>query len=215
MTIWQQINQSLGDVTAQVARSVVQIIGEEGSIGAGTIWSSDGFILTNAHVALGRRNPRTLSVIMHDNRQLPAKLVAYDKTADLAVLEVDTNDLPSIAIGDSSCLQAGQYLMALGHPWGMIDALTGGVVIGIGDQLPESDGRDWIALDMKMRPGHSGGALFNSDGQLVGINTMIRGPEVSFAVPVNTATQFLKEVFAQYQKTPQAEPINPTETTMV
>jgi len=89
--------------------------------------------------------------------------------------------------------------MAAGHPWGVVDALTGGVVIGMGANLPEQfDDREWLALDMKMRPGHSGGPLVNSAGQLVGINTLIRGPEVSFAIPVHVVKAFLKDSLGQF-----------------
>lgn len=197
MTIWEQINQQAADLVERVARSVVQLQGEEGSVGAGVIWRDDGLILTNAHVAVGRRKPRDLNVIFYDNQKTTAHLIAYDEERDLAALQVSTQHLTQIERGDSSKVNAGDYMMALGHPWGMIDALTAGVVIGRGENLPEMAGREWIALDMKMRPGHSGGALFNTSGELIGINTLIRGPEVSFAVPVNDAKIFMRDVLKQ------------------
>ena len=103
------------------------------------------------------------------------------------------NDLPAIQVGRSRDLLPGQWLMALGHPWGVPDALTAGIVIGTGRELPQMNGRDWLALDMAMRPGHSGGPVFTPQGEMVGINTLITGPQVSFAVPVDAATLFLKE----------------------
>jgi S1-C subfamily serine protease len=192
--IWEQINRSAADVVAQVARSVVQLVSDEGSVGAGTVWDANGIILTNAHVAIGRRSPRRLEAILADNRRVAASLVAYDEKQDLAALEIHTDKLVPIRIGDSSLVKPGDYMMALGHPWGMVDALTAGVVIGRGENLPEMEGREWIALDMKMRPGHSGGALFSASGEMMGVNTLIRGPEVSFAVPVNRARAFMRDV---------------------
>ncbi len=192
--IWEQINHSAADVVAQVARSVVQLVSDEGSVGAGTVWDANGIILTNAHVAIGRRSPRRLEAILADNRRVAASLVAYDEKQDLAALEIHADKLVPIRIGDSSLVKPGDYMMALGHPWGMVDALTAGVVIGRGENLPEMEGREWIALDMKMRPGHSGGALFSASGEMMGVNTLIRGPEVSFAVPVNRARAFMRDV---------------------
>ncbi|MFQ3646286.1 MAG: trypsin-like peptidase domain-containing protein [Anaerolinea sp.] len=197
MNVWQRLNEDMAGVVESVATSVVQLVGQEGSLGAAVVWRSDGLLVTNAHVAVGQRGPRTLQAVFHDDQRLPVRLLAYDLTRDLAALYVERADLTAIAIGDSSRLRAGDYLMALGHPWGVIDGLTGGVLIGRGTQLPEMQGQEWLAVDMQMRPGHSGGALFNAAGQLVGINTLIRGPEVSFAVPVNAVKLFMREVIAE------------------
>ncbi|MFQ3660278.1 MAG: trypsin-like peptidase domain-containing protein [Anaerolineae bacterium] len=197
MNVWQRLNEDMAGVVESVATSVVQLVGQEGSLGAAVVWRSDGLLVTNAHVAVGQRGPQTLQAVFHDDQRLPVRLLAYDLTRDLAALYVERADLTAIAIGDSSRLRAGDYLMALGHPWGVIDGLTGGVLIGRGTQLPEMQGQEWLAVDMQMRPGHSGGALFNAAGQLVGINTLIRGPEVSFAVPVNAVKLFMREVIAE------------------
>lgn len=205
--IWQSINDSAAAAVERVRSSLVQIIGDEGSIGAGTIWHSDGLILTNAHVALEGERPRRFRVGLHDGRTYDAQILAYDRQRDLAALTINARDLPTIALGNSRDLRPGQWLMAIGHPWGVLDAVTAGVVIGTGDRLPEvGDDREWIALDMKMRPGHSGGPLFNSEGELMGINTMIRGPEVSFAVPVDVVKLFLKEAFSAYEA--NAQPVS-------
>lgn len=193
-TIWQEINAAAAESVSKVRQSLVQIMSEEGGIGAGTIWHSEGLVITNAHVASGRNEPRKLRVMLQSGRDYPAQIIAIDAERDIAALAIDAHDLPSIAIGSSADLQAGQWLMASGHPWGILDALTAGIVIGTGEKLPEvGDDKNWIALDMKMRPGHSGGPLFNEAGEIVGINTMIRGPEVSFAVPVDEVKNFLKD----------------------
>ncbi len=200
--IWQQLNNSMAIAIDTLRESVVQITTEEGSIGAGTIWHSDGLIVTNAHVILEDKDtPRkNLSVILSDNQLYPAQVIGFDAEKDLAALAISTTDLPTIEIGSSSDLSAGQWVMAVGHPWGIVDSLTSGVIIGIGTNLPERfDDREWIALSLKLRPGHSGGPLVDVDGQLIGINTMIAGPEVGFAIPVNIVKQFLKDVITGYQ----------------
>lgn len=198
-SIWEAVNNAAADAVEQVNQALVQIRSQEGDIGAGTVWHSDGLIVTNAHVVLARQGPRRLEVITPtDGAVYRAQILAADRRRDLAALAIPAQHLPTVRIGRSRELRPGQFLMALGHPWGVLDALTAGVVIGTGDRLPEqADGRDWIALDMKMRPGHSGGPLFNTAGELVGINTMIRGPEVSFAVPVDEVKAFLKETIGK------------------
>jgi serine protease Do len=198
-TIWQQINDAAADAVSKVRASLVQIQSEEGNIGAGTIWHSDGLVITNAHVAANREEARKLRVMLQTGESYPAQLIAIDKERDIAALAIEARDLPTIAIGSSSSLHAGEWLMASGHPWGILDALTAGIVIGTGEKLPEvDDNKSWIALDMKMRPGHSGGPLFNQAGEIVGINTMIRGPEVSFAVPVDEVKLFLSEKIGDF-----------------
>ncbi len=96
--------------------------------------------------------------------------------------------------GDSKAVKPGQWVMAMGHPWGVIDSITAGVVIGVGGDLPEiATGREWIALNLRLRPGHSGGPLVDIDGKLIGVNTMITGPEVGFAIPSDMVKRFLKD----------------------
>lgn len=198
-SIWQQINDAAANSVANVRRSLVQIMSDEGSIGAGTIWHEDGLIITNAHVVMGREKRRNLHVMLQSGDSYAASLIAIDKERDLAALAIEAHDLPVIQVGNSDALQPAEWLMASGHPWGVLDAITAGIVIGTGDTLPEvGDNRPWIALDMRMRPGHSGGPLFNSAGELVGINTMIRGPEVSFAVPVDEVKTFLKKTIGTF-----------------
>jgi serine protease Do len=191
--IIQQLNDALANRIDHVHESLVQISNGRGA-GAGTIWHSDGLIITNAHVIRGHNN---LNVTLSDGRKFPASVIAADDNLDLAALSINATDLPTIATGDSHKLKAGQWVMAVGHPWGVQGAVTSGVVIGVGDQLPEmgqmQPGREWIALSLHMRPGHSGGPVVDSEGNLVGINTMITGPDVGFAIPVHIVKAFLKE----------------------
>ncbi len=197
--IWQDINNAAADTVYHVRQSLVQIKSTEGNIGAGTIWHSDGLIITNAHVVMNNDQARDLEVVLQNGDHYPATVLVADATLDIAALAIQARDLPTITVGSSANLQVGQWLIAIGHPWGVLDAITAGVVIGTGNNLPElADKRDWIALDMKMRPGHSGGPLFNQAGEIVGINTMIQGPEVSYAVPVDVVTQFLHHTIGSY-----------------
>jgi S1-C subfamily serine protease len=218
-TLLQQFSEAMADVTQEVRASVVQIADGRGSIGAGTIWHSDGLIVTNAHVVAGRsawgdvrgeRQGRSLHVILPDGRQLPARVLALDEANDLAALSVEADNLPVIEPGDSTEVRPGQWVMALGHPWGVRDALTAGVVIGMGAQLPEMQpGREWIALNLRLRPGHSGGPLVDTNGRLIGVNTMISGPEVGFAVPSHLVKAFLKRALGDNGRVQeQPQPLN-------
>jgi serine protease Do len=134
-------------------------------------------------------------VTLPDRTEQPARLLAYDRELDLAALAIEANGLPTITLGDSQQLAVGAWVLALGHPYGVLNAVTGGTVIGTGAFLPDMPlaRRDWIAVSLKMRPGHSGGSLIDDQGRLVGINTMISGPEVGLAVPAHVAKTFLKQ----------------------
>ena len=189
-TILQQLNQDLSDVVGTVRQSLVEIRNGHGA-GAGTIWHSEGLIVTNAHV-LGRHD---LNVILPDGRKLPARVIAHDRDHDLAALMVEASGLPTIQLGDSKKLQPGQWVLAVGHPWGVSGAVTAGIVIGVGAQWPEmpANGQEWVVADLHMRPGNSGGPLVDWRGQLVGVNTLITGPNVGVAVPVHVVKDFLRQ----------------------
>jgi S1-C subfamily serine protease len=187
---WKQLNDEMSDVIQSVIPGLVQIQSGHGGYGAGTIWHPDGLIVTNAHV-VGRRNPK---VSLADGRAFPARLLAHDTDLDLAALAVEATDLPTIRLGRSQRLHPGQLVLALGHPWGVVGAATVGVVIGMG---PHPEGilqrRDFVQVDLPLRPGHSGGPLVDVHGRLVGINTMMNGPTVGLAVPVHEASRFLRQ----------------------
>ncbi|QPC84734.1 trypsin-like peptidase domain-containing protein [Phototrophicus methaneseepsis] len=193
--IWQQFNNTASEAVERVRDSVVQIHSQEGAMGAGTIWHSDGLIITSAHVvADGDYVRKALTVELANGDAYPAHILAFDPDADIAALTIQAKDLSAIQVGHSSKLRPGEYLLAMGHPWNIWNAVTGGIVIGTGMNLPEqAEGSDWVAIAMRMRPGHSGGPLFNMNGSIVGINTKIHGPEVSYAVPVDVVKRFLQE----------------------
>ncbi len=191
--ILEQLNSELSVAVENVQRGLVEIRNGRGS-GAGTIWHSDGLIITNAHV-LGRHG---LRVVLPDKRAFPASIVAVDRERDIAALHIDATGLPTIEIGDSRLLKPGEWVMAIGHPWGVLGAATAGIVIGQGADLPElpTPGREWIAVSLHMRPGHSGGPLVDINGRLVGVNTMVTSPEVGMAIPVHVVKDFLRQVRA-------------------
>ena len=190
-TALQDLSDELADVAAGVRRSLVHIQNGRRGAGAGSIWHPDGLIVTNAHVV----GSKDLEVTLPDGRDLPARLLAHDKRIDLAALSVEADGLPAIELGDSRGLVAGQLVLAMGHPWGVPGAVTSGVVIGMGSDLQESPvaGREWVVADLRLRPGHSGGPMMDAEGRLVGINTMITGPDVAMAVPVHSVKSFLQK----------------------
>lgn len=188
----QQLDDDLAANVERARRVLVEIRNGHGGAGAGIIVRSDGLVLTNAHV-IGRRG---LRVMLPDGQTLPARLVAYDRDHDLAALAIDVYDLPVIELGDSKNLQPGQWVMSLGHPWGVTGAATAGIVIGSGADFPEfnTGGREFVVAGLRMRPGHSGGPMIDSEGKLVGVNTMINGPDVGMAIPAHVVKAFLKEL---------------------
>lgn len=190
-TLLQQANTELAEVVQSAKGSLVQIRSGVRGTGAGTIWHPDGLIITNAHV-VGRF---PLQVTLPDGQVRTARVLAHDLAGDLAALVVDATDLPTINLGESRNLQPGQWVLAMGHPWGVTGAVTFGVIIGVGSDLPETppSGREWIAVSLHLRPGYSGGPLLDVEGRLVGINTMMTGPEVGLAVPVHVVKSFLRQ----------------------
>ena len=185
-----QLNGELAGLAARVRASLVRVEIAGRGAGAGTVWHPEGLILTNAHVVQGR----SPWVVLPDGRRLPARILAQDRELDLAALAVEAKDLPTIEVGDSRELRPGSWVVAFGHPWGVESAATAGVVIGQGQMLPERPefGRSWIAASLHYRPGHSGGPLVDAGGRLVGINTVMAGPDVGLAVPVQEVKVFLK-----------------------
>jgi S1-C subfamily serine protease len=191
MSIFAQLNRDLTAITTRAQKALVAIH-NAGGHGAGTIWQADGLIVTNAHVVERTHNP---VVSLPDGAKVAARILATSDTHDLAVLMVEANGLPTIPVGNSRALRAGDWVIAVGHPWGVRGAATGGVVVSTHEALPEirSHHEDWLAMSLHLRPGHSGGAVIDSEGRLVGINTLMAGPEVGVAVTSHAATAFLQD----------------------
>lgn len=185
-----ELDDEMAGLAGRVRRSVVEILNGHHGLGAGTIWHPDGLILTNAHVA-GRQS---LRVVLPAGQVVPARLLAHSREFDLAALSVDAHGLETIELGQSERLRPGQWVLAMGHPWGVVDAIAAGVVIASGVPVEmEGSGRELIQVDLPLRPGYSGGPLVDVQGQLVGINTMMAGPEVGLAIPVHVVKRFLRE----------------------
>ncbi len=190
MNLLQQLSAEISAVVDRTRRSLVQITnGHLAGNGAGIIWRSDGLIITNAHVV--RR--RSVNVTLPDGRKLPAKILAHDPEKDIAALKIEAGDLPAIEVGDSEGLRPGEWVFAVGHPFGVKGAATAGVVIGSGSNLPEQRGRDWVLVNIRLRPGNSGGPLVDVHGRLVGVNTIMTSAESGGAVPAHVVAGFVKE----------------------
>ncbi len=190
----EQLNERLSGTLETVHRSLVQVHNGRRGNGAGTIWHSDGLIITNAHVIGGAgRGKNGIKVTLPNGETIPAQVLASDNSLDLAALAVDAKGLPTIELGHSRRLHPGQWVMAVGHPWGVKGAASAGVVIDMGPPPEIQTHREFVQVGLQLRPGHSGGPLVDVEGRLVGINTMITGPEVGLAVPVHVVKEFLRE----------------------
>jgi S1-C subfamily serine protease len=186
----RQINADLGGLANRVRLSLVRVVDGGRGAGAGVVLHERGLIVTNAHVA----HRRNTMVEDWQARQLPARLIALDRRHDLAALSVEAEDLEPLELGDSQGLAPGSWLLAMGHPFGVLGGTTAGVAIGVGGDLPEAPpGREWLAMSLQLRPGHSGGPVIDTQGRLLGVNAMMAGPVVGLAVPAHVVKRFLKE----------------------
>ncbi|MDR5868218.1 DegQ family serine endoprotease [Halomonas koreensis] len=162
---------------------------ERQSLGSGFIFDEDGYIMTNAHVVDGADQ---ILVRLNDRRELEAELVGADEKTDVAVLKVEAEDLPTLDLGDSDRLQVGEWVAAIGSPFGFDHSVTAGIVSAINRTLPRDVYVPFIQTDVAINPGNSGGPLFNLDGEVVGINSQIFTRSggfmgLSFAIPINVA----------------------------
>jgi serine protease Do len=159
------------------------------SLGSGFIISSDGYILTNAHVVDGAN---VVTVKLTDKREYHAKVVGADKQSDVAVLKIDAKDLPTVKIGDPRASKVGQWVVAIGSPYGFENTVTSGIISAKSRSLPNENYTPFIQTDVPVNPGNSGGPLFNLQGEVIGINSMIYSQTggfqgLSFAIPINEA----------------------------
>ena len=167
---------------------------EKQALGSGFIISKDGYIMTNDHVVNGAD---TVTVKLADGRTFDATIKGQDEKLDLALLKIETKEaLPVAALGDSDKLEVGEWVMAIGNPFGLEQTVTAGIVSATGRVIGAGPYDDFIQTDASINPGNSGGPLFNSDGQVVGINTAIiaGGQGIGFATPINAATEILDQL---------------------
>ncbi len=158
-------------------------------IGSGFIVSSDGYVLTNAHVVA---DAAEVSVKLTDRREFPAKVVGVDKRSDVALIKIAATGLPSVRFGDPARVRAGQWVIAIGSPFGFESSVTAGVVSAVARALPDETYVPFIQTDAAVNPGNSGGPLFNLDGEVIGINSQIYSRTggfmgMSFAIPIDIA----------------------------
>ena len=166
--------------------------------GSGFIVSSDGIILTNAHVV---SNASEVTVKLTDRREFRAKVLGSDPKTDIAVLRIDAKNLPVVTLGKTSELRVGEWVLAIGSPFGFENTVTAGVVSAKGRSLPDDSAVPFIQTDVPINPGNSGGPLFNSRGEVVGINSQIYSRSggyqgVSFAIPIDVATKIRDQIVA-------------------
>ncbi len=161
-------------------------------IGSGFIVSADGYVLTNAHV-VGEGNAE-ITVTLVDKREFKAKVVGTDKRTDIAVLKIDARDLPTVKIGDAERSRVGEWVVAMGSPFGFDHSVTAGIISAKARRLPDENYVPFIQTDVAINPGNSGGPLFNLGGEVIGINSQIYSRSggfmgISFAIPIDVAMQ--------------------------
>jgi serine protease Do len=163
------------------------------SLGSGFIISTDGYILTNNHVV---DMARDIKVALSDGRVMDAKLIGKSKEIDIALIKVEATDLPSVALGDSDTLEVGDWVVAIGNPFGLSHTVTAGIVSAKGRVIGVGPYDDLIQTDAAINPGNSGGPLFNTKGEVVGINTVIiaTGQNLGFAVPISMVKEVLPSI---------------------
>lgn len=167
-------------------------------IGSGVLISSEGMILTNHHVI---ENTSELFILLSDGREFSAQIIGTDPNTDLALLKIDSNNLPFLTLGNSDTLQVGDWAIAVGNPFGLQSTVTVGIISGLGRAgvVDQNNYASFIQTDAAINPGNSGGALLNIEGELIGINTAIFSRSggymgIGFAVPVSTAKRVMEDI---------------------
>jgi len=179
--------RGFGEVAERLRRSTVEVHSRAGrGSGSGVIWSADGLVVTNAHVARSAE----LEVELWDGRRMPARVVARDARRDLASLRVAAAALDAAVPADSAALRPGELVIAVGSPLGFAGALSTGVVHSVGP-IRGMGKHAWIRAQVRLAPGNSGGPLANAEGRVVGINTAIVNG-LGLAVPSNDAAYFVR-----------------------
>jgi serine protease Do len=170
-------------------------------LGSGFIIRPDGLIVTNAHVVAGASK---ITVELHDRREYPAKVIGMDKISDIAVIKIPAHNLPTVTLGNSKSLRVGQWVLAIGMPFGFDYTATAGIVSALGRVLPNANKFDYVPFiqtDVPINPGNSGGPLINMQGQVVGINSEIYSRSggymgLSFSIPINVAMHVADQLIA-------------------
>ena len=173
--------------------------GETSSLGSGFVISEDGYILTNHHVI---KDAEEIIVRFNDRTELKATLLGSDERSDIALLKVEATDLTPVKLGDSTQLAVGEWVLAIGSPFGFDSSATAGIVSALGRNLPSDNYVPFIQTDVAINPGNSGGPLFNLAGEVIGINSQIYSRTggfmgVSFAIPMDVAMDVVAQIKSQ------------------
>ncbi len=168
------------------------------SLGSGFIISSDGFILTNAHVV---NEADEVLVKLSDKREFKAKIIGADKRTDVALIKIEATGLPKVVVGDPNALKVGEWVAAIGSPFGLENTMTAGIVSAKGRALPQENYVPFIQTDVAINPGNSGGPLFNLRGEVVGVNSQIYSKSggsmgLSFSIPIDVAIDISNQLKA-------------------
>jgi serine protease Do len=166
------------------------------SLGSGFIISQDGYILTNAHVV---ETADEITVKLTDKREFKAKVIGADRRTDIALIKIDATGLPAVKVGDPNKLRVGEWVLAIGSPFGFENTVTAGIVSAKGRSLPQENYVPFIQTDVAVNPGNSGGPLFNLRGEVVGINSQIYSRTggfmgLSFAIPIDVANDIAHQL---------------------
>ncbi|MGZ9067608.1 MAG: DegQ family serine endoprotease, partial [Burkholderiales bacterium] len=166
------------------------------SLGSGFIISADGFVLTNAHVVEAADE---ITVKLTDKREFKARVIGSDRRTDIALLKIDANGLPFVRFGNPERLRVGEWVVAIGSPFGFENSVTAGIVSAKGRSLPQENFVPFIQTDVAVNPGNSGGPLFNLRGEVVGINSAIYSRTggfmgLSFAIPIDVANDIVQQL---------------------
>lgn len=166
------------------------------SLGSGFIVSTNGYVLTNAHVV---EDADEVTVRLTDQREFKVKVIGSDRRSDIALLKIPAKDLPVVNIGDSSKLEVGEWVVAIGSPFGFTNTVSQGIVSAMGRSLPGEDIVPFIQTDVPINPGNSGGPLFNMNGEVIGVNSQIYSRSggymgLSFAIPIDLAMKVKDEL---------------------
>jgi len=187
-------SSDLGQIIERIQPSVVQVRRGDRGAGTGVIWHEDGSIITNHHVVANAGT--NLQVELQDGRVLNAYVVDSDPTLDVAMLKVTADNLKAAQVGDSAKLRVGELVFAIGNPWGQRGIVTAGIVSVLSKVKVRNSNRtrEYIASDVRLAPGNSGGPLLNAQGKVVGINAMIMGGDLSVAIPSNVVNAWAAQL---------------------
>lgn len=192
-------SEALTGIFEQAQLAIVQVSTEGRGGGTGIIWQRDGRIITNNHVV--PRDDARVRVALADGRTFDARVLQHNPQLDLALLKIQGGDLRALPIGDSSTLRVGEWVFAIGHPWGARWVVTAGIVSSISSvKLADNLTLKYIKSDVGLAPGNSGGPLLNANGQVIGINAMIFGGDLSVSIPSNAVSTWLSSLPQGYRK---------------